>query len=1432
MAAVAIRGTRYPVLLPNVRDPRLHLAATIMSLQAIGQVGFHFRLSIAQILIALATCAVLEIGIAFRSQGVLLWPASALLTGNGVAFVLRVPGTAHGDWWSVRGWWIYAATAAVSLLSKHVIRWRGEHVFNPSNIGLVLCFLLLGSNRADPLDFWWGPMSVWLGIALAVILLGGFAILSRLGLLRVALGFWISFAAGIGVLVLAGHAMTAHWHLGPITGLHLWLVLLTSPEVLVFLFFMITDPKTAPRSPRARLVYAVSLGLLAALLIAPTTTEFASKVALLASLAIVCLAIPVLRLVPLPPSRRLVLVAAPAAVAACTAGIVLSSPSAAATAFPPLPSGKLPPIAILPSRGVQTQLDRPTAELIAHDLLAVTHVGAADTLRVWLEPGADQDPPFAVAQIGGHTYHLTQAAGGWQLQGKSTLPVLAAKLRTTSVLSAVRLENVAPQVGLDFRQGSFRFGMSNDYRAMMGGGVCWLDYNGDGRLDLFAVNSYSSADTARWEAHGGLPRTALYENLGRRFRNVTRAAHAGLAVQGDGCVAADLNGDGRTDLLVTTTDGVRLLWNNGNGTFTEGARAARMDAFGWYAGAAVADVNGDGRPDVFVAGYTDPNDPVPNSFAGFPTNLAGVRDLLYLNEGNDARGHARFREVGIQAGLESAQPRHGLGAMFLDYNGDGRPDLYVANDEDPNQLYENVPWPGGARADPAGLGFRFEERGAAEGVADAYAGMGVATATGADGSLSVFVTNSRKEPSAAFRRPAAAGSPAFANARPSFDPALGTGFAGWGASWVDLENSGAPDLVLASGAIPVTSLAGDAEPVRVLGPVGGAGRVDELGNAGGILGPGGLRLNGRGVAAADVNNDGRMDIAINTIGGKLVLLRPSGPSGRWLDVKLSRFSPGAVVTVVLPGGRRLTRAVAAGSSYLSSEDPRVHFGLGTATSVRRVTVRYPWGGESRLTDVRADRIVEVRVPARTPVRRTPPQEAALTPCSPAGLRGQSVARFWDEAAVAALRAGGADPPVQARDLFDASAAMWDAWAAYDSRAHGYFVTQKASAANVQAARETAISYAAYRLLLWRASFGSNLSRTFALLTARLRSLCYSPQFTSTAGDSPAALGNRIAAAAIAAGRHDGSLEALHYVDSTYTPENAPLVVTQPGSTVHDPTFWQPLALGLIAAQGLAPIPARIQSFVGAQWGHVRGFALPASAKGLPIDPGAPPIGDPSSASYKQAAVEVIRATAARSAPAVPDASPLAWNALADSLPSRGGAAPRLKHDVELLFALNGGLGDAAIAAWGAKRAYQSPRPISMIRYLAFQGQSSDPKAPSYNREGLPLVPGLTRLGTDGRVEVLSRGRWMLGSRWTPPATTPASPGWVSGESAFAYAADEVLTALTGRSFDRQAGQMSRSGVEGGIDIPADDLAGRKMGIAVGKAARSLARRYFAGTARG
>jgi Na+-translocating ferredoxin:NAD+ oxidoreductase RnfD subunit len=1380
-----IRDRPYPVLLPKLSDPRLHLAAVIISLQVIGQIGFHFELSITQILLAIGTCAVLEVGIAMRQQHVLMWPASAMLTGNGVAFVLRVPGTVHGDWWSFRGWWIYVGTAAVSLLSKHVIKWRGEHIFNPSNIGLVLCFLILGRTRAAPLDFWWGPMSAWLVLALAVIVAGGFLILGRLKLLRVAIGFWVTFAIAIGLLALSGHTMTARWHLGLISGLHLWVVLITSPEVLVFLFFMITDPKTAPRSPSARLVYAVSLGLLAGVMMAPTITEYAAKVALLSSLAVVCLALPLLRMIPKQLDRRLVLGVASAAVAVAAAAMVAGNAPAVAQASPAVPAGSLPPIAILPAQGVQTTLDLHTAQLIAHDLLAAKPSAGNGPLRIWLVQGIEQGPPTATVQRAGLTYHLQQTQDGqWALPSavRST-PVETEPAPVSTALRGVRLKNVAPSVGLDFRQDSFRFGISNDYTAMMGGGLCWLDYNGDGWQDLFAVNSYTNDDTAQWEKHGGLPRTELFENLHGRFHNVTARAHAGLQVQGDGCAAADLNGDGRPDLIVTTTNGIKLLWNNGNGTFTEGARAAGMTASGWYTGVAIADVNGDGRPDVFVAGYTRPYEPVPNSLNGFPTNLVGVRDLLYLNEGNGPDGRARFREVGVPAGLEASDFSHGLGATFLDVNGDGRPDLYVANDEDPNQLYLNVPWPGGAKADPAGLGFRFENRAAASGVADPYAGMGVAVDGGGSGPLGLFVTNSRHEPSAAFSRTTAS---SFASARPDFDPALGAGFAGWGDSFVDLANSGSPDLVLATGGIPVTNLKRDAGALKVVAPV--SANSAQYGVTQKLL-PTGLRVNGRGLAAADVDNDGRMDVAVNSIGGKLLLLAPTGRIGHWLDVRLSRFSPGAVVTATLADGRTLSQEVRAGSSYLSSEDSRVHFGLGSASTVPRLSVRYPGGGESVLDSVRADRIVTVAVPRHRAPRTPSPTSYRIPACTQA-IDGRSIATVWAETADAALRAGAAAEPVQARDLYDMASAMWKA--------------SRAASGDTASDRNAAISYAAYRVLLWDASFDSNLNRTFMRLADELRSLCYSPDFAATRGNSPAALGNRIAAAAIAAGRHDGSNESLHFADPTYVSRNQPLIVHAAGSTVEDAAFWQPLALGTIQPHSsLTSEPADVQKFVGGQWGHVRSFAL-RSRRGLPIKAGGRPLGDPTGTAYKQAALAVLRATSGSGAQ--PQLwSPVDWNSFAAHH-----ATGDLARDVRLYLGLDATLNDTAVATWGAKRADQAPRPISMIRYLAFAGQSSDRRQAGYSTDGLPLVPGLVE--SHGRkIEVLSRGHWVDGAAWSPPLATPASPGGVAEGSAFAAAAGRVLAALTGRTYASQVRDASEAPLTAGIDVPSDLTAGRVVG---------------------
>ena len=503
----------------------------------------------------------------------------------------------------------------------------------------------------------------------------------------------------------------------------------------------------------------------------------------------------------------------------------------------------------------------------------------------------------------------------------------------------------------------------------------------------------------------------------------------------------------------------------------------------------------------------------------------------------------------------------------------------------------------------------------------------------------------------------------------------------------------------------------------------------------------------------------------------------------------------------------------------------------------------------------------------------------LAECVREDLQGKSVARVWNEAMLDAIRRDVPAPTVHARNLFHVSAAMWDAWAAYDSDAAGYFVNEELHADDVTMARETAMSYAAYRILLHRYSIAAGMEETFHDLSSTMASLCYRIDYAQTEGDGPADVGNRIAAHVIRYGRHDGSLEDQRYIDTNYEPANAPMVVADPGTTMRDPNRWQPLALDQLVAQNGLPIPGSVQRYIGPHWGRVRGFALPTLSTGMPLDPGPPPqLGETSDGAFKWAAVQVIRYSNQLDAtngsmidigpgalgdnplgtnagdghdlnpetgkPYAPNPVPLGdfaralaefwadgpdsetppghWNTIANAVsnaPSfdhrvggHGSEIGRLEWDVKLYFALNGALHDAAVAAWGVKGHYDSARPISMIRYMGGRGQSSDPRAPGYDRDGLPLVPGLIEVVTPGssstgeRHEHLVRHvgevavRSWLGSPrdptlqtagvgwaravdWVPyqrpTFVTPAFAGYVSGHSTFSRAAAEVLTAFTG-----------------------------------------------------
>jgi Na+-translocating ferredoxin:NAD+ oxidoreductase RnfD subunit len=287
---VRILGSEYAVILPSLRDARLHVAAVLLTLQVLGQTVLGFRLSIAQILACLAAGAVIEFVVSFFKDKTIMWPASGLLTGNSTAFILRVPGTLHGQWWSTRGIWIFIGVVAFGMATKYLIRWKGRHIFNPSNVALVLAFIVLGPQRTEPLDLWWVPLGRWMFLTYAILIVGGLLIAWELRLLGLVLGFMAAFAifTALALASVPDHCMVASWHVTPMCGSYLWQVLVTSPEILIFAFFMMPDPKTVPDGQVARVVFGVLVALLAVLLLGPTSLEFWTKTAILGSLVVAC----------------------------------------------------------------------------------------------------------------------------------------------------------------------------------------------------------------------------------------------------------------------------------------------------------------------------------------------------------------------------------------------------------------------------------------------------------------------------------------------------------------------------------------------------------------------------------------------------------------------------------------------------------------------------------------------------------------------------------------------------------------------------------------------------------------------------------------------------------------------------------------------------------------------------------------------------------------------------------------------------------------------------------------------------------------------------------------------------------------------------------------------------------------------------------------
>ncbi len=289
---VVLRGQSIPVVLPKLGDPRLKLSATIITLTVLGLTVLNFQVSIPQILICVLLSAVIEIAVTFRRDRLLVWPASAIQTGVSIAFIFRVGGTSHGDWWSLRGLGFFALVVLLALLPKYLLRRNGRHVFNPSNIGLTWGLLLIGPSYVFSEHLWWAPLGAPMVITMVVIFAGALWILRQVKMIAMTATFLATFGVLIAIFAVSGQQYFATWHQGPVSGFFYWTSIAFSPELLIFVFFMTTDPQTAPKSSRGRIIYAVATATLAAGLILIQTTEFGIKVAILSSLVATCALVP------------------------------------------------------------------------------------------------------------------------------------------------------------------------------------------------------------------------------------------------------------------------------------------------------------------------------------------------------------------------------------------------------------------------------------------------------------------------------------------------------------------------------------------------------------------------------------------------------------------------------------------------------------------------------------------------------------------------------------------------------------------------------------------------------------------------------------------------------------------------------------------------------------------------------------------------------------------------------------------------------------------------------------------------------------------------------------------------------------------------------------------------------------------------------------
>jgi enediyne biosynthesis protein E4 len=526
----------------------------------------------------------------------------------------------------------------------------------------------------------------------------------------------------------------------------------------------------------------------------------------------------------------------------------------------------------------------------------------------------------------------------------------------------IHFVDVAPAAGLKVKT---VFGGEKTKRYILettGGGAAFFDYDNDGWLDIFLVNGSSFEGRVAATNH-------LYRNnRDRTFQDVTARAGLERSGWGQGVCAGDYDNDGNTDLFVTYWGQNVLHRNNGDGTFADITQAAGLKGsrVRWGSGCAFVDYDRDGRLDLFVSNYIDfdpKTTPEPGSgptclYRGLavncgPRGLKGETNLLFHNQ-----GEGRFEDVSERSGISRAGSHYGLGVLVADFDSDGWPDIYVANDRSASLLFHN-------RRDGT-----FEEMGIFAGCAfdadgKATAGMGVAAGDfDRDGWLDILKTNFSDESASLYH-----------NRRDGFfvDSALPWGlgrnrkWVGWGCGFADFDNDRWPDILIVNGHIfPELDDAGLGvsfrQPKVLYRNIGGE-RFEDVSATGGavITTPAAAR----GAAFGDFDNDGRLDVVINNMHDAPSLLHgQTRNQNHWLQarlegVKSNRSAVGARVACVT-GKFRQIQEVRSGGSFFSQNDFRLHFGLGDARRVDMLEIRWPDGSVERVVHCDADQIISVK----------------------------------------------------------------------------------------------------------------------------------------------------------------------------------------------------------------------------------------------------------------------------------------------------------------------------------------------------------------------------------------------------------------------------------------------------------------------------------------